>query len=327
MRGLEVCGVTVRYGAVTAVDRVDLAVAPGEIVAVLGASGSGKSSLLRGIAGLEPLVSGNVSFDGEDVTDVPVHKRGFVVMFQDGQLFPHLSVAGNVGYALNKLPKAERIRQVDELLELVGLAGYGDRPITALSGGQAQRVALARSLAPRPRLLLLDEPLSSLDRLLREHLADTLGEILHTTGTTALYVTHDQDEAFALADRIGVMRDGKLVQLDTPAALRAHPADAGVAEFLGGHPHLSARADKLPDMAKVIVDVMPKPEILDPQGKAVTGALKRLGFEGFSVRQGKRFEVDVDGDLTDERLGQLKDAAETLLANTVIETFDVRVDR
>ena len=327
MAGLEVRGVTVRYGTVVAVDDVDLAVATGEIVAVLGASGSGKSSLLRGIAGLEPLVSGDVSFDDEDVTDVPVHKRGFVVMFQDGQLFPHLSVAGNVGYALNKLPKAERARQVDELLELVGLAGYGDRPITALSGGQAQRVALARSLAPRPRLLLLDEPLSSLDRLLREHLADTLGEILHTTGTTALYVTHDQDEAFALADRIGIMRDGRLVQLATPSELRAHPADAGVAEFLGGHPRLSARADKLSAMAKVIVDVMPKPEILDPQGKAVTGALKRLGFEGFSVRQGKRFEVDVEGDLTDERLAQLQDAAETLLANTVIETFDVRVEQ
>jgi len=346
---LDIQDLTVRYGSLTAVDAVSLSVAPGEIVAVLGASGSGKSSLLRGVAGLEPLAGGRVLFDGDDVTGTPVHKRGFVVMFQDGQLFPHLSVAGNVGYGLAKLPRPDRDRRVADLLELVGLAGYGERPITALSGGQAQRVALARSLAPNPRLLLLDEPLSSLDRALRERLADALDQILHTTGTTALYVTHDQDEAFTLADRVAIMREGRLVQVATPDELRAHPVDSDVAAFLGNErgraPHmyedgqagsgpsddgrrqgLSVPPARLPDMATVIVNVMPKPEILDPQGKAVTGALQRLGFAGFSVRQGKRFEVEVDGDLTDERLAQLHQAAETLLANTVIETFDVSVD-
>ena len=238
--GLEVDDAVVRYGPVTAVDHVSLEVAPGEIVALLGASGSGKSSLLRAVAGLEPLAGGTVSWDGEDITGVPVHKRGFVMMFQDGQLFPHLSVAGNVGYALIKADKAERAARVDELLELVGLAGYGPRPITALSGGQAQRVALARSLAPHPRLLMLDEPLSALDRGLREHLVGVLEHTLRATGTPALYVTHDQDEAFAIADRIAVLSGGRLLQIAPPTELWQHPADLEVARFLGYGPVLSA---------------------------------------------------------------------------------------
>ena len=240
--GLEVVDLTVRYGRRTAVDAVSFSVAPGEIVAVLGPSGSGKSSLLGGIAGLQPLAGGSVRWDGEDVTDVPAHRRGFVVMFQDGQLFPHLNVARNIGYGLAGRPRAERNARVAELLDLVGLAGYGDRPTSALSGGEAQRVALARSLAPRPRLILLDEPLSSLDRALREHLVGVLAASLRATGTTALHVTHDQDEAFALADRVGVMMDGRLRQLTTPADLWAHPADREVADFLGRGPSLDAAA-------------------------------------------------------------------------------------
>ncbi len=244
--GLSVTDAVVRYGPITAVDGVSLEVKPGEIVALLGASGSGKSSLLRAVAGLEPLAGGTVEWDGEDITAVPVHKRGFVMMFQDGQLFPHRSVAGNVGYALNHLDRAEREARVEELLDLVGLAGYGSRPVTALSGGQAQRVALARSLAPHPRLLMLDEPLSSLDRGLREHLVGVLERTMRATGTPGLYVTHDQDEAFAIADRIAVLSAGRLLQIAEPAELWRHPADAEVAEFLGYGPILT------PDEARAL---------------------------------------------------------------------------
>lgn len=239
MKGLEVRGATVRYGEVVAVDGVDLGVEPGEIVALLGASGSGKSSLLRGVAGLEPLAAGVVAWDGVDVSAVPVHARGFGMMFQDGQLFHHLSVAGNIGYGLYREPRPKRQGRVADLLDIVGLPGYGGRRISELSGGQAQRVALARSLAPRPRLLLLDEPLSALDRNLREHLVEVLGAALRTTGTTALYVTHDQDEAFALADRVGVMADGRLLQLDAPELLWRRPVSREVAAFLGYEPFLA----------------------------------------------------------------------------------------
>ena len=239
MSGLAVVDAVVRYGATVAVDGVSLEVMPGETVALLGASGSGKSSLLRAVAGLEPLHRGSVSWNGQDLTAMPVHRRGFVMMFQDGQLFPHLSVAGNIGYALNHLTDRDREARVSELLELVGLSGYGPRPVTALSGGQAQRVALARSLAPRPHLLMLDEPLSSLDRGLRERLVGVLDDTLRATGTPALYVTHDQDEAFAIADRIAVLSHGRVLQLDTPAELWRHPADAEVAAFLGYGPLLS----------------------------------------------------------------------------------------
>ena len=197
--------VTVSYPDGTApVSGVDLALAPGEVVALLGASGSGKSTLLRGIAGLERVSVGRVLLDGTDVTAVPTHRRGVGMVFQDGQLFPHRSVARNVAYGLEsaKVPRAERAARVAEMLRLVDLEEFGDRPVQTLSGGQAQRVALARSLAPSPRVLLLDEPLSALDRDLREHLAAQIRRILKATGTTAVHVTHDHEEAAALADRV-----------------------------------------------------------------------------------------------------------------------------
>ena len=270
--GLQVTDAVVRYGPVTAVDRVSLRVGPGEVVALLGASGSGKSSLLRAVAGLEPLVSGTISWDGEDITAVPVHKRGFVMMFQDGQLFPHLTVAGNVGYALIKLDREARAARVEELLALVGLEGYGPRPVTALSGGQAQRVALARSLAPHPRLLMLDEPLSALDRGLREHLVGVLEHTLRATGTPALYVTHDQDEAFAIADRIAVLSQGRLLQFAPPADLWRHPADLEVARFLGYGPILTAagaRALGRPGEVTGRVALGPDGLVVDPAGLTV----------------------------------------------------------
>lgn len=243
--GLSVNGAVVEFvttdGArITAVDGVDLAVAPGEIVALLGPSGSGKSSLLRGIAGLEPLASGTVAWDGVDLTRVPSHQRGFGMIFQDGQLFPTMNVGRNVAYGLHGLPRAEREARVAELLEVVGLPGFQRRKVTELSGGQAQRVALARSLAPRPRLLLLDEPLSALDRGLREHLAEVVSEVLRAAGATAIHVTHDQDEAFTVADRVAVMVDGKLVADEVADELWRHPPSVMVAEFLGYGPFLSA---------------------------------------------------------------------------------------
>ncbi|MDO8106281.1 ABC transporter ATP-binding protein [Isoptericola sp. b441] len=219
----------------TAVDHLDLDVATGEVVALLGPSGSGKSSLLRAVAGLEPAASGRIGWDGVDLAGVPTHRRGFGLMFQDGQLFGHRDVAGNVAFGLQmqRMPARERATRVSELLGLVGLGGFEHRAISTLSGGERQRVALARSLAPGPRLLLLDEPLSALDRALRERLADDVRAALLATGTTALFVTHDHDEAFAVADRIAVMDAGRLLQVDAPALLWQAPATRRVAEFLG----------------------------------------------------------------------------------------------
>ena len=231
--GLSVRGLAVAYGDLRAVDGVDLDVAAGEIVALLGASGSGKSSLLRAVAGLEDVADGDVAWDGRSMVRVPVHRRGFGLMFQDGQLFEHRDVRGNIAYGLTGLPRARRGERVREMLELVGLPGFEQRRVTTLSGGQAQRVALARALAPAPRLLLLDEPLSALDRALREQLATDVRAILRQGRSTALYVTHDQDEAMTVADRVGVMEAGRLLRLDTPQRLWADPGSRNVARFLG----------------------------------------------------------------------------------------------
>lgn len=213
--GLAVRDVTVAYpdASAAAVRGVSLDVAGREVVALTGPSGCGKSTLLRAISGLEPLSSGSVSWGGEDLAGVPPHRRGFGLMFQDGQLFAHMSVARNIAYGLSaqRVPKAERAARVTELLELVGLPDYGGRAITELSGGERQRVALARSLAPKPRLLLLDEPLSALDRELRERLAVDVAALLRTTDTTAILVTHDLYEAETVADRVLKMSQGELL--------------------------------------------------------------------------------------------------------------------
>lgn len=215
VEGLEVRDVTVRYPGtppIVAVDGVSLKVTKGEILGLLGPSGSGKSSLLSAIVGVVPLESGSVLWEGEDVTHIPVHLRGFGLVFQDGQLFPHRSVAGNIAFGLEMqgLARAEIEPQVDDALALVGLEGFGPRRIDELSGGESQRVALARSLAPHPRLLLLDEPLSSLDRELRDRLAVDVREILRVTGSTAIVVTHDPEEADIICSRIVRMERGRL---------------------------------------------------------------------------------------------------------------------
>ena len=200
---LDVRDVTVRFGERTVLDRVSLNVADGEVVALLGPSGSGKSTLLRVIAGLLVPDGGSVWVDGNDVSTVPAHRRQIGMVFQDEQLFPHLTVAANVGFGLRMQgrPKGEIASRVAELLDLVGLPSLADRHVTKLSGGEAKRVALARSLAPQPRVLLLDEPLTGLDRDLHDRLAADLATLLRATGTTALLVTHDPDEAATIADR------------------------------------------------------------------------------------------------------------------------------
>jgi len=208
-----------------AVDNVSFDLKPGESLALLGPSGCGKSSLLRAIAGLEPLAAGIVYFDGQDLARVPAYQRNIGLLFQDGQLFPHRNVERNVAYGLEMqhLPRAQRKARVAELLELVGLPGFQKRPISTLSGGERQRVALARALAPRPQLMLLDEPFSALDRSLRGRLAVEVRDILKRTGIPSITVTHDHDEAFTMADRIGIMRDGHLLALGTEPELRASP--------------------------------------------------------------------------------------------------------
>jgi thiamine transport system ATP-binding protein len=224
---------SVAYDGVPAVVEASLALEDGQVLAVLGPSGSGKSTLLRAVAGLEPVAAGRVLWDGGDLAGVPTHKRGFALMFQDGQLFGHLTVARNVGYALRLRRTPNAAARVRELLALVGLEGYADRLPATLSGGERQRVALARSLAVQPRLLLLDEPLSALDAGLRERLANDLRDILRAAGTTALMVTHDQEEAFTVADRLAVMRGGRIVQQGDIAAVWRAPVDAETALFLG----------------------------------------------------------------------------------------------
>jgi len=234
---LSIDHVSVRHSNSTGESLCDVSfdVAAGEVIGVLGSSGSGKTTLLRAISGLQSVSAGNVVLDGVDITKTPPHLRGTGLMFQEHALFPHLDVADNVSFGLRmaKMPKPDRSERVAEVLELVGLAGFGSRDIASLSGGERQRVALARTIAPSPLLLLLDEPMGSLDRVLRDRLVSELGDLINRLGPTVVYVTHDRSEAFELADRIAVLDRGQLVQLDTPEILDAQPATAHVAQLLG----------------------------------------------------------------------------------------------
>ena len=232
---LQVTGLSVAFDGVEVLAGIDLEVDEGEIVVLLGPSGCGKSTLLRTIAGLETPTAGRVAWAGLDLTATPPHERDFGLVFQDHALFPHLDVAGNVSFGLEVagMPPDQLAHRVERTLELVGLAGFGHRSVDTLSGGEAQRVALARSLAPGPRLLMLDEPLGALDRSLRDRLIGELGTLLRRLGQAAVHVTHDHDEAFALADRIAVLGDGRIRRIGTPAEVWADPGTAYVARCLG----------------------------------------------------------------------------------------------
>jgi putative spermidine/putrescine transport system ATP-binding protein len=224
-----------RYGAITALDGLSLTIAPGELVALLGPSGCGKTTALRLLAGLEQADEGNVIIGGEDVTDLPSNKRNIGMVFQAYSLFPHMVAWENVAFGLRMrgVGTAERKKKALDMLELVGLGRYANRYANQMSGGQQQRVALARALAIQPEVLLLDEPLSALDAKVRSRLRDEIRRVQLEVGITTLFVTHDQEEALAIADRVGVMQSGKLEQLGPPTLVYSRPATPFVADFVG----------------------------------------------------------------------------------------------
>ena len=232
---LSIQGLVVAYLGEDILHGLDLDVPAGQLLCVLGPSGGGKSTLLRAVAGLEEPRAGSIRLDGRDLAGVPAHERGVGLMFQDYALFPHRDVGQNVafGMRMHGAPSDETRARVRELLELVGLPGAERRPVDQLSGGEQQRVALARALAPRPRLLMLDEPMGSLDRALRERLPEELREIFGRLGLTVIYVTHDQDEALSVADRVILLDAGRIVADGTPEQLWLAPPTPWAARFLG----------------------------------------------------------------------------------------------
>ena len=235
--GVEVrlVGLHRQYGQVVALDGLDLTIEPGELVVLLGPSGCGKTTTLRLLAGLEDADAGTITVGGKEITHVPANRRDMGMVFQAYSLFPHMTVSQNVafGLRLRRVSKAERERRAMEMLDLVGLTGQADRYAHQISGGQQQRVALARALAIEPQVLLLDEPLSALDAKVRAQLRDEIRRIQLEVGTTTLFVTHDQEEALAIADRVGVMKEGQIEQLGPPTEIYSRPGSPFVAEFVG----------------------------------------------------------------------------------------------
>jgi ABC-type Fe3+/spermidine/putrescine transport system ATPase subunit len=332
---LEAAEIVKKYRDEPVLRGVSMHADEGEIVCLLGPSGCGKSTLLRVIAGLEPDYSGTVRFAGQPIDRVPVHQRGFGLMFQDFALLPHRSVGENIAFGLRmqRLPRSAIRQRVSEILELVGLPGYADRTIFEVSGGERQRVALARSLAPQPRILMLDEPLGALDRTLRERLTDELRAIIKRVGITSIYVTHDQIEAFAVADRILLMNRGLIVQSGTPIEVYRHPANLFAARFLGmnnlvpGRVRESARGDATgrlttdTALGPLQIDgaeswrdheatVLIRPEAAEPPApesiNVITGEVIRCTFRGGTQRvvlrhaSGIELELDVEAGVTDE---------------------------
>jgi putative spermidine/putrescine transport system ATP-binding protein len=240
---LQIDGISKRFGTVTALNEINLSVERGSFVCLLGPSGCGKTTLLRIIAGFENASAGRLILDGQDITALPPHKRGFGMVFQSLALFPHMSVAQNIAYGLKlrRASAAEQRDRVEELLNIIELPHIADRPVSALSGGQRQRVAIARALAIRPKLFLLDEPLSALDAKLRDAMQIELRRLQRKFGVTTVLVTHDQTEAMMLADRLVVMKDGQIRQAADPSTVYQNPADDFVADFLGAANMITAR--------------------------------------------------------------------------------------
>ena len=269
---LAVRGLVKRFGGATAVDGVSLELAEGEFFALLGPSGCGKTTTLRSVAGLETPTEGTVRLAGRDVTGVPASQRNVNMVFQDLVLFPHMSVRENVAYGLERagVPGPEQERRVEEFLSLVELDGYGDRSPGDLSGGQQQRVALARALVNEPDVLLLDEPLSSLDRQLRREMQVELQRIQAETGTTFLYVTHDQDSAMSMADRLAIMREGRVVEVGRPAEVYRAPSSPFAARFLGDATVLEATVAD-PAAGLVAVPALDATVPVGPGGGAAAG--------------------------------------------------------
>jgi ABC-type Fe3+/spermidine/putrescine transport system ATPase subunit len=299
MHNLEVKNIHKSFGETQALAGVSFQVAEGEIMAVLGPSGCGKSTLLSVIAGLETSEKGKVYWQGQDLVGIPPHKRDFGLMFQDYALFPHKDVFDNVAFGLQMdgWEKDKIASTVREALTLLGLSGFEKRDVSSLSGGEQQRVALARSLAPRPRLMMLDEPLGSLDKALRERLLDDLRTILRDTSQTTLYVTHDQEEAFSLADRVVVMEAGKVAQIGTPQGIYCNPESVFVAKFVGltniiegnaistsASTEVETPLGSFPVEEKVAgsVQVLIRSDAadLDGEGFPITGIVESLAFRG-----------------------------------------------
>ena len=304
MTHLNISGLTKRFGATTAVNHVSLQVEKGEIVCLLGPSGCGKTTLLRLVAGLESADSGSIQLDQHDLADVPTFQRDIGMMFQSYALFPHMNVAENIAYGLRMAgeetsPIEGRVKDMLALVDLVGLDG---RRVDQLSGGQQQRVALARSLATQPSILLLDEPLGSLDRLLREKLLEELRAILKRVGVTALYVTHDQSEAFGIGDRVAVMNDGEIEQIAPPTQIYTAPATRFVATFLGLSNIVPGSTgwlnlDQAPAGTERFVLIPPYAALLRPvQGVDLIQVRARVSYSSFRGRF-LLLNCVIDGDL------------------------------
>ncbi len=329
MSSVGLAGVRKQFGDVPVVRDFSLDVADGEIMALLGPSGSGKTTLLRLIAGFEQADDGRILLGGDDVTSRPPVVRRCGMVFQHYALFPHLDVAGNVGYGLagERLDREAVAARISEVLALVDLPGLERRPVTALSGGQQQRVALARALAPRPRVLLLDEPLSNLDPTLRERTRRELRELVQRIGITTILVTHEQEEAFDIADRIALLHEGRLEQVGTPEELYERPATQFVAGFIGRSVTLPgkvvSRADGMLDVAAAgttwrargtaeagdTVHLSIRPEALraDPAG-VIGGTVVRRRFAGaawfLTVRLDDGAEVEVAATASSPGVGE-----------------------